>query len=116
VVALMAGGVGALTGGGGSGLGFFFIIMLILYIPFLWVGLALGVKRLHDRNKSGWWLLLFWVLPGILQGVGEQVGTAGIVLSLAGLGISIWGLVEMGFLRGTVGPNQYGSDPLEGRA
>jgi uncharacterized membrane protein YhaH (DUF805 family) len=114
VVALMAGGVGVLTGGSGAGLGFFFIIMLILYLPFLWVGVALGIKRLHDRNKSGWWLLLFWVLPGILQGVGEQIGTAGVVLSLIGLGISIWGLVEMGFLRGTVGPNQYGPDPLEG--
>jgi uncharacterized membrane protein YhaH (DUF805 family) len=114
VVALMAGGVGVLTGGSGAGLGFFFIIMLILYLPFLWVGVALGIKRLHDRNKSGWWLLLFWVLPGILQGVGEQIGTAGVVLSLVGLGISIWGLVEMGFLRGTVGPNQYGPDPLEG--
>jgi uncharacterized membrane protein YhaH (DUF805 family) len=77
--------------------------------------LALGAKRLHDRNKSAWWLALFWLLPGVLQGIGEQIGTAGIVLSIAAFAISIWGLVELGFLRGTVGPNQYGPDPLEGQ-
>ena len=28
-------------------------------------GLALGVRRLHDINKSGWWLLMwlvFWLM------------------------------------------------------
>jgi uncharacterized membrane protein YhaH (DUF805 family) len=35
---------------------------------------------------------------------------------VAAFALSIWGLVEIGFLRGTVGPNQYGPDPLEGRA
>ena len=42
-------------------------------------------------------------------------GGLAIILGLAGFGISIWALVELGFLRGTVGPNQYGPDPLEGR-
>lgn len=111
----VAGGAAAL-GGSGSGLGVGLIILLLLYIPMLWIGLALGAKRLHDRNKSGWWLLLFWILPGILQGIGEQIGSLGIVLTVVALGISIWGLVEIGFLRGTVGPNQYGPDPLEGMA
>jgi uncharacterized membrane protein YhaH (DUF805 family) len=27
----------------------------------------------------------------------------------------IWALIWFGCLRGTVGPNQYGPDPLEGR-
>jgi uncharacterized membrane protein YhaH (DUF805 family) len=27
----------------------------------------------------------------------------------------VWALVEIGFLRGTVGPNQYGPDPLEAK-
>lgn len=111
----VAGGAAALSGSG-SGLGIGLIILLLLYIPMLWIGLALGAKRLHDRNKSGWWLLLFWILPGLLQGIGEQIGSLGIVLSLIAVGISIWGLVEIGFLRGTVGPNQYGPDPLEGMA
>ena len=31
-----------------------FLVSLIILIP----GLAVGVRRLHDRNKSGWWLLI----------------------------------------------------------
>jgi uncharacterized membrane protein YhaH (DUF805 family) len=42
------------------------IILLILYIPLIWIGLAIGAKRLHDRDKSAWWLLVFYALPGIL--------------------------------------------------
>jgi uncharacterized membrane protein YhaH (DUF805 family) len=111
-VVFVVGGASILSGDL-SGLGAMIIILVLLYIPLLWIGLALGAKRLHDRNKSGWWLLLFWFLPAILQGAGEQIDGIGIVLTLAGLAISIWGLVEIGFLRGTVGPNQYGPDPLE---
>jgi uncharacterized membrane protein YhaH (DUF805 family) len=39
-----------------------------------------------------------------------------LVLSLASLGISIWAIVVLGFLRGTRGPNRYGPDPLGGDA
>jgi uncharacterized membrane protein YhaH (DUF805 family) len=36
----------------------------------------------------------------------------GFILSLAAGIIAIWGFVELGCLRGTPGPNQYGPDPL----
>lgn len=75
---------GAVSGGGLYG-----IIAFLLYIPLLWIGLALGVKRWHDRGKSGWWVLI-----GLIPIVG-----------------GIWTFVECGCLRGTVGPNQYGQDP-----
>ena len=112
------GGASILTGDL-SGLGAAIIVLVLAYIPLLWIGLALGAKRLHDRNKSGWWLvLIFWVVPAILQGSRRADRTSiGIILDPGrALRISIWGLVEFGFLRGTVGPNQYGPDPLEGRA
>lgn len=36
---------------------------LFLFLP----GLAVGVRRLHDRNLSGWWLLLpLTIVGGIL--------------------------------------------------
>ena len=57
-------------------------------------------------------VLVFFVLPSVLQGMGEQTGNAAYVLQLAAFAISIWALVELGFLRGTVGPNRYGPDPL----
>jgi len=59
---------------------------------FLYPGLALYAKRWHDRGKSGWWSLI--LLVPIIGG--------------------IWALIELGFLRGTDGPNQYGPDPIAG--
>jgi uncharacterized membrane protein YhaH (DUF805 family) len=90
------------------------MLLLLLLIPWLWIGFALGVKRLHDRNKSAWWLAIFYVLPGILEYIAEFVGDAGVVLLIASFAVSIWALVELGFLRGTPGPNNYGPDPLAG--
>jgi uncharacterized membrane protein YhaH (DUF805 family) len=37
----------------------------------------------------------------------------GFVLHLVAFAITVWAFVELGCLRGTVGPNQYGPDPLE---
>ena len=88
--------------------------LLLLFVPWIWIGFALAVKRLHDRNKSAWWLIVFYVLPGLLESMGNVVGGAEIVLLIASMAISIWALVELGFLRGTPGPNDYGPDPLAG--
>jgi hypothetical protein len=49
-------------------------LLIILYIPLLWVSLALGAKRLHDRDKSAWWLALIYLGPGVASGIGEQHG------------------------------------------
>jgi uncharacterized membrane protein YhaH (DUF805 family) len=64
---------------------------LLLYPPFFVVLLALITKRLHDRNKRGAWILLV------------LVPIAGPILLVA----------ELGFLRGSAGPNRYGRDPSE---
>jgi uncharacterized membrane protein YhaH (DUF805 family) len=32
------------------------------------------------------------------------------------LALAVWGIVELGFLRGTAGPNQFGPDPLQQKA
>lgn len=93
-----------------------FVIAGLLYIGFMYVGLAIAVKRLHDRDKSGWWVLVFYILPAVLSGASSGMGGGvAMVLSIASFALSIWGLVELGILRGTMGPNQYGPDPLEYR-
>ena len=92
------------------------LVVLAALIVGLWGGVAIGIKRLHDREKSGWWLLLFWFLPAILSGAGSALGGIGMVLSLASLAISIWAIVELGCLKGTTGPNMYGPDPLPAEA
>ena len=63
---------------------------VLVNLLLLWPALAVSVKRWHDRDKSGWWVLLN-------------------LLPLAGW---LWALVDNGFVRGTRGPNRYGEDPL----
>jgi uncharacterized membrane protein YhaH (DUF805 family) len=78
--------------------------------------IAVGLKRLHDRDKTGWWLVLFYAVPGILSAAAPPIGTAGNLLLVLSFAIEIWALVEIGCLPGTAGPNQYGPDPLAGVA
>src|SRR5688572_3172008 len=51
-----------------------FIVSIAMFIG----GLALGVKRLHDRDKSAWWLLLFYLVPSALFGLGALMFFYGI--------------------------------------
>ncbi len=94
------------------------VLGLIVGIGMIVSGIAIGIKRLHDRNKSGWLLLAIYLVPAILIGLGFwlalALGSAIImwVLYLVALAIWVWAFVELGCLRGTVGPNQYGPDPL----
>jgi uncharacterized membrane protein YhaH (DUF805 family) len=89
-------------------------LLVILYIPLIWIGLAIGAKRLHDRDKSAWWLLVFYAAPGILSTAGNRMEEVGfIILHIISFGISVWAFVELGCLRGTPGPNRYGPDPLD---
>lgn len=88
-------------------------LLVILYIPLIWIGLAIGAKRLYDRDKSAWWLLIFYAAPGILSTAGNRMEDVGfIILHIISFGISVWAFVELGCLRGTPGPNRYGPDPL----
>ena len=76
----------AMTHGHGVSL-FGTIVVLGQIIP----DLAVGVRRLHDRDKSGWFLL-FCFIP--------LVGTIILI---------VWFC-----LRGTPGPNRFGEDPVRG--
>ncbi|MBV9347820.1 MAG: DUF805 domain-containing protein [Pseudolabrys sp.] len=86
------------------------IVIFLLYIPMILAGIAVGIKRLHDRDKSGWWLLAFYLGPALLTWLGGVLN-APFIFSLASLAVSIWAIVELGFLAGTPGPNQYGPEP-----
>ena len=95
-------------------LGLFVLVPLMIAsaVFALWTNLAVSARRLHDRGKSGWWIVPYWVVPAAINVVGEQMG--GEVKSMAGatsLLIYIAILVELGALRGTAGPNAYGDNP-----
>lgn len=57
---------------------------LALFLP----GIAVAVRRFHDLDRTGWWILI------ALTGIGAIV-------------IMIWFC-----FRGTPGPNRFGPDPL----
>jgi uncharacterized membrane protein YhaH (DUF805 family) len=75
---------------------------------------ATAVRRLHDRNKSGWWIVPFFMAPILLGKVGDWLGDsyAADLLMLVLIAVSLWGFVEILCLRGTRGPNRFGPDPL----
>jgi uncharacterized membrane protein YhaH (DUF805 family) len=81
---------------------------------FLWVYLATSIKRLHDRNKSAWWMIPFFVIPGLFDQFDDRLPNSYpvLALSLAASTLWLWGLVEMCVVKGTTGPNRYGADPL----
>ena len=84
----------------------------------LWIAVALAAKRLHDRNKSGWWAVLFIIVPGILDRLSNRLEEGSAfwwVILVVAVALSLWGLIEIGILRGTSGDNEYGPDPLAGR-
>jgi uncharacterized membrane protein YhaH (DUF805 family) len=97
------------------------IIEFVIDAIFLYPNVALTVKRLHDRNQSG---MYAWALVAIVV-VGMVMSLSGIeddpsrmtfltwVLAAFILVIVLAFLIELGFRRGTHGPNRYGPDPLE---
>ena len=62
------------------------VVMLVFYIPAIWMSLAVQVKRWHDRDKSGWWVLI-----SIVPIIGP-----------------LWAFVENGCLAGDDGVNSFG--------
>ena len=85
---------------------------LLVLVPFIVSSIAINLRRLHDRDKSGWWLVLFYLAPVVLDGIGRSAGSIGIVFSVISFAISVWAFVELGCLRGTIAGNRYGPDPV----
>ena len=90
------------------------VIKAIVMLMLLWIYLAIAVKRLHDRNKSAWWMMLFFVFPGLFDQFADRLGDSYPVMfiGLVSFICCVWGFIEMGFLRGTTGTNRFGADPL----
>ena len=93
-------------------------IWVIFWLVTLWPNIAVMIKRIHDRNKTGWLVLAFW-LPSVLQTIlivaDASDNAAGTVLSLTTVAVGLWFFIEFGCMRGTVGANRYGPDPTPPR-
>jgi len=66
-------------------------MLLIGAVPFLWILFCLGAKRCHDRDRSGWFLLV-----GIIPVIGW-----------------LWLLFELALRDGTPGRNGFGPSPKQ---
>tara|TARA_R110002167_G_scaffold9750_5_gene45138 strand:+ start:162 stop:614 length:453 start_codon:yes stop_codon:yes gene_type:complete len=84
--------------------------------------IALGVRRLHDRGRSGWWLLGYsWPLAfagvqisragGIPGDPASPVFIAICMALLAAFILAVWGWIDIGLLKGLPAPNRYGPAP-----
>lgn len=85
IAAIVAGMLDNLVFGEGEGpIGT--IVSLALFLP----GLSVSVRRLHDIDRTGWWVLLAFTVIGIIV------------------------LIIFNCTKGTPGPNRFGPDPLGG--
>jgi uncharacterized membrane protein YhaH (DUF805 family) len=100
------------------------VAIWVAALPMVWINLATTAKRLHDRNRSGWWAVAVFVVNrlsffyyGAYFGLsfGVDLPVAGEMLLLIGAVIlsllQTWIVIELFFLAGTDGPNRFGPDP-----
>jgi uncharacterized membrane protein YhaH (DUF805 family) len=50
-------------GGAGIAVG---ILSLLAMVAVIWISIAAGIKRLHDLDRAGAWLVLFYLVPVLL--------------------------------------------------
>jgi uncharacterized membrane protein YhaH (DUF805 family) len=115
----------------GGGFMIMWLICMVFGLGILIPDIAVAVRRLHDTNRSGWWILAPlgpYVIAIICMGVagasagmaaqsggdvGASMGIAviiGMICMLAAAGLALTLLVFY-FLEGTPGPNRFGPDP-----
>jgi uncharacterized membrane protein YhaH (DUF805 family) len=86
-----------------------FAVVLLMGV----IDVTIGIRRLHDRDKSGWWLAVFYGVPAVLRlSVPFLQPIPALVAYVCYLVFWVWAIIELGILRGTVGPNRYGEDPI----
>jgi uncharacterized membrane protein YhaH (DUF805 family) len=92
-VYFVAGMIDGILGMGGLIGGIYGPLMLLAALFFIIPSFTVGIRRLHDTDRSGWWLLIAFI-P------------------------FIGGLILLYFfiLEGTRGPNKFGADPKAGEA
>jgi uncharacterized membrane protein YhaH (DUF805 family) len=97
----------------------------VLALTMLWINTATTAKRLHDRNRSGWWAVAvvfvnllsytyYSLFIGLYFGVDLSIAKELLLVMLAVALplLQTWVVIELFFLMGTDGRNRFGPDPL----
>jgi uncharacterized membrane protein YhaH (DUF805 family) len=90
------------------------LVKAIGMVLFLWIFAATSIKRLHDRDKSGWWMVPFFAVPNLYNHFSDLFPDSYFMLipSVIAFLLMIWGFVELYFLRGSRKTNHFGPNPL----
>lgn len=109
---------------------FLYILLLLFGLANLLPSLAVTVRRFHDIGKSGWWVLIPFVVPVILSFISmyssimmtssaDNVGNGTLyftaiplITTLISLGISIWMIVLLA-KNSKPETNQWGMNPKD---
>jgi len=92
----------------------------IVDLAFTYPEFAIAVKRGHDRNMPLWLLAAFFGASALLDlltvlgwsGTNDEPSMMSLLIAVPFTIFGLALLVELGFRKGTPGPNQYGPDPL----
>ena len=95
----------------------------IVDLAFTYPEFAIAAKRGHDREMPLWLLIIFFGAGAVLDlltvlqlnGTDEEPSLLSVFIAVPFTVLGLALLIELGFRRGTVGPNQYGPDPLANR-
>ncbi len=127
LMALFGGGLVALTdptavAAAGVGAGIIGLLYLVVVLGLIIPSIAVGVRRLHDTDRTGWWLLapavpylLMLAAIAVIVGAPDTAVAGGLfigLMSLIAFGLGITVFVFM-LLDGTRGPNRFGPDPKQ---
>jgi uncharacterized membrane protein YhaH (DUF805 family) len=99
----------------------------VFILVFLYPSFVIALKRAHDRDMPGWFIGVYYAVLTAYQllifagwssivpdpSVFSLRPLIAIAFVLVVGVISLAMLVELGFRRGTCGPNRYGPDPLQ---
>ena len=128
--------IGASAGSGGQpslgligAFGIAWIFMLLFWLAMIIPTIAVQVRRLHDTDRSGWWvggfylaylvymLIMFSMMASLVRTNGAPPDLSPFsglgILSYLGFGFFVYSITLLVFfcIGGTEGPNRYGDDP-----
>jgi uncharacterized membrane protein YhaH (DUF805 family) len=72
----------------GLGIGAFSVVAIIVSLALFLPSIAVSVRRLHDIDRTGWWILLAFTMIGVIV------------------------LIYWACQRGSLGQNRFGPDPM----
>lgn len=91
-------------------------VMILVQLLLVYPSFALALKRGHDRDRHPLLIVGFFILAVLLDimqllGFGAWRGVP-LIIFILWLASILLLIVDLGFFRGTRGPNRFGPDPL----